>query len=243
MSDVQAGTPTPTPDGSEAGTPVVQKDDSGLNAQQQKEYLTLKQKAEDYNKLEAALREKDAQLEELARRAYGGGQAATDPYVEDIAALQQQAEYDPVARVTLRSIQDNMDTKKELWLKDQLLAVPESKRSQVETMIRVSNFRIGAKYALDQMTDPETKTLAQQLADTKAELDRLKGHKPNGTSPGFVPPATASADDGKVPVTITRGEYQAVISAGAQNGASDEEKERARALMRAVGKNQTRFDG
>jgi len=242
VSDVQAGTPTPAPDDSKAGTPVAAKDDSGLNAQQQKEYLTLKQKAEDYNKLEAALQEKDAQLQELARRAYGGGQAATDPYVQDIAALQQQAEFDPVARLTLRNIEATEMANAEAWLAKQLLTVPDAKRAKVENMIRVSGFRIGAKYAMEQMTDPETMTLAQQLAATQAELEKLKGHKPNGTSPGFVQPATASADDGKVQESIPRREYVAAISQAQQPGATDEQKARARALMQAVGGNKTRLE-
>lgn len=242
MSDALAGTPTPNPDDRTAGTPVEGKDDSGLNAQQKLEYPKLKQKAEDYNKLEAELREKNAQLEELARRAYGGGQAATDPYVEDIAALQQVADSDPYARLTLRAISEVQESKAEVWLAKQLLQVPEAKRAQVENMIRVSGFRIGARYAMDQMTDPEAKTLAEQLAATRAELDRLKGSKPNGTSPGFAQPATASADDGKVQESIPRREYVSVISQAQQPGATDEQKAKARALMQAVGGNRTRLE-
>jgi hypothetical protein len=231
VSDVQAGTPTPTPDDRTAGTPAVTKDDSGLNAQQQKEYLTLKQKAEDYNKLEAAMREKDLQIEELARRAYGGGQAATDPYAEDIAALQQQAEFDPAARVTLRIAQKAEIAGAEAWLAKELLVVPEAKRAQVEDYIRTKGYSVGAKYAMRALTDPETQTLAQKLAETQAELEKLKGARPNGTSPGFVVPATASGS-GEVLDKITPQDYAAILKQGGAN---------ALKLMEAVGSGKTKL--
>lgn len=242
MSDVQAGTPTPTPDGSDAGTPVAPKDDSGLNAQQQKEYLTLKQKAEDYNKLEAALREKDAQLQELARRAYGGGQAATDPRAELVQQLREQAAYDPVAQATLLNMEDAAIARAEAWLAQRITNVPEAKKAQVADYIRTKGYQVDEQYALKMLSDPETQTLAQKLAETQAELERIKGAKPNGTSAAFTPSATTSADDGKVQETIKRADYQSIISRGASRDASDDEREKAKALMRAVGSNKTRFE-
>lgn len=242
MSDVQAGTPTPAPDDRPAGTPVAATDDSGLNAQQQKEYMTLKQKAEDYNRLEAALREKNQQLEVLARRAYGGGQEATDPRVTLVEQLREQAQFDPVAQAALLNMEDAALARAEVWLGNELLKVPENKREGVADYIRTKGYQVGASYALNVLTDPDTKTLSQQLADTKAELDRLKGHKPNGTSPGFAAPASASADDGKVQETIKRAEYQDILATGSAKGASEAEKDRARAIMRAVGSNRTKFD-
>ena len=232
MSDVQAGTPTPTPDGSEAGTPVAPKDDSGLNAQQQKEYLTLKQKAEDYNKLEAAYREQQQHLQELSRRAYGGGQEATDPRVTLVQQLKEQAAYDPVAQATLLNMEDAAIARAEVWLGNQVANVPEAKRAQVADYIRTKGYQVDASYALNVLTDPETKTLAQQLAATQAELEKLKGHKPNGTSPGFAAPASASADDGKVDTTIRFTDYIATINAGGPKAVE---------LQKAVGTNRTRI--
>lgn len=243
MSDtVQAGTPTPTPDDRPAGTPVAPKDDSGLNAQQQKEYLTLKQKAEDYNKLEAALREKDAQIQELARRAYGGGQAATDPRAELVQQLREQASYDPVAQATLLNMEDAAIARAEAWLAQRMTNVPDAKRAQVADYIRTKGYQVDETYAMKMLADPEAQTLAQRLAETQAELDRLKGAKPNGTSAAFAPSATTSADDGRVQETIKRADYQAILARGGANGASDEDREAARALMRAVGSNKTKFE-
>lgn len=244
MSDAQAGTPTPEPTQSvDTQSPVAGAGDSGNNEQKWQEALKWKQKAEDYNRLEQEAADIRRRYDELQRQAYNGGQAATDPQVELVRQLQEQAQYDPVAKATLWNMEQTARSQAEVWLSRQVADVPASKRAQVEEYIRLKGYQVDARTALNALTDPDTKTLAEQLAATKQELERYKNAKPNAPSPGFAAPSMASADDGKVQESIPRSEYLSVINRGNASGASDEDKEKARTLMRAVATNKTRLEG
>jgi hypothetical protein len=204
-----------------------------LNAQQQKEYMTLKQKAEEFNKLAEEKRALEAQLyAERAAYSRGAGQA-TDPQAEMLAQLREQAAYDPVARATLMNMQMTAQAQAEAWLSGQLVSVPEAKRERVAALVRNSNYQMGAVEALSMVTDPETKTLAERLAESEREIARLKNAKPNGSSPASAVPATASADEsGGVQEKVKRSEYISILKAGG---------DRARALMQSVGSNRTKL--
>ncbi len=245
MTDV-AGTPDPKPDDTKGGTPEAGKDDSGqvtVSAQFKKEALeNWKPAAEERNQLRQQLAEKETQLQELARRAYGG-QAATDPRMARLAQLQEQAAYDPVAAETLELVKDSVITKAESWLSGAMLEseVPKAKRDGVASLIRASNYQMSVEQALSKVTDPDSKTLAQQLADTKQELDRLKNAKPNGASPAAAIPANSDASEGR-PETMKMSEYTAVLQAAAREGATESEKDKARALKLAAGTNKLKIE-
>ena len=234
MSDAQAGTPAPTPDGTNGGTPVQGQDGSGQDEQKWQEALKWKQKAEDYNRLEQQLRDREARMSQLEQLAYGGGRQATDPYAEALAQAVEAAKYDTVAQVAVSAERRAVTAEAERWLSDELLNndVPKSKHEQVKYLVRNAGYQMGVHQALGLVTDPESRTLAQQLATTQAELERLKGARPNGSSPGFAAPSTASADDGKVGESITPQEYAAVLK---QGGA------RAVELMASVGSGKTKL--
>ncbi len=233
MSDAQAGTPAVAPDDSKAGTQgQTSGDGSGLNAQQQKEYLTLKQKAEDYNKLAREKEELAARLA-AAEQVVSMGPRATDPRAERRALLQAQSEYDPAAAVALEALNNTEVLGAELWLSNELHGVPDSKKAQVAQLIRNSRYQMSASQALNLVTDPETLTLTERLSEAQKEIDRLKNAKPNGVSPANAVPATASAgDDGGFQPEIKRSEYIARLKAGG---------DAAKELMKAVGNNKTKL--
>ena len=235
MAD-QAGTPEATPESSTAAKPEVAKDDSGLNDQQKKEWMTLKQKAEQFNKLEAELAAERAKTEQLARLAYGG-QQATDPRIQRIAQLQEQAQYDPVAAEVLDTKREVLQIGAEKWLSDQMLEneVPRSKRESVAALIRANGYQMSVSDALSRVTDPDTKTLADQLTELRQENERLKNAKPNGVSPASVTPANVSADEGNDTTPIKLSEYTAALTKARSSSATDADRERAAALMKAVG--------
>ena len=233
MSTEQAGTPaTPNPENSDAGQGGA-PDGSGLNAQQQKEYMTLKQKAEEFNKLAEEKKALEAQLyAERAAYSRGAGQA-TDPQAEMLAQLREQAAYDPVAKATLFNMQMTAQAQAEAWLSGQLVSVPEAKRERVAALVRNAGYRMDISDALSMVTDPETKTYAERLEEANREIARLKNAKPNGSSPASAVPATASADEGGgVQEQVKRSEYIATLKAGG---------DKARALMQAVGSNRTKL--
>lgn len=242
MSDAQAEKPDAAkPENSNAG-PDAAKDDSGLNAQQQKEWMALKQKAEQFNKMEQDLATERAKNEQLSRMAYGGGQQATDPDAEAYNQALGMVDVDPVARVAVRSAQRTFVAEREAGLAHQLLKVPEAKRDNVAAIVRASGYQASVQDALSAVTDPETKTLAEKLAELQAENERLKGAKANGTSPASAVPANANADDGRTQETIKRSEYLDALQRGQAEGATEAEKDRARALKQAVGSNKTKFE-
>jgi len=235
MAD-QAGTPTPEPGVSAAQNPEPVKDDSALNDQQKKEWMTLKQKAEQFNKLEAELAAERAKTEQLARLAYGG-QQATDPRIQRIAQLQEQAQYDPVAAEVLDTKREILQIGAEKWLSDQMLEneVPKSKRESVAALIRANGYQMSVSDALNRVTDPDTKTLADQLSELRQENERLKNAKPNGVSPASVTPANVSADEGNDTTPIKLSDYTAALTKARSSSATDADRERAAALMKAVG--------
>ena len=230
--EAQAGTPvTPIPENSNAGQ-GGSPDGSGLNAQQQKEYMTLKQKAEEFNKLAEEKKALEAQLyAERAANSRGAGQA-TDPQAAMLAQLREQATYDPVAAATLMNMQDNAVTRAEAWLSQQLFGVPDAKRDRVAALVRNSNYQLGVSDALAMVTDPETKTLAEKLAEAEATISRLKNAKPNGTSPASAVPATSSAGEDGTTTEMKHSEYLAALRAGGQ---------RAHDLMKAAGENRLKL--
>lgn len=204
-----------------------------VSAQFKREALEhWKPAAEKVNKLEAQLQEQQRRFDELQRQVYGGGQAATDPDVELVRQLQEQAQYDPVARMTLRNTEMTLKAQAEAWLSQQLVSVPESKRPQVAEYIRAKGYQVDAQSALNVLTDPDTKTLQQKLAEMQTELERLRGARPNGVSPAAAAPAAVDAGDGKVKETVTPQEYAATLQAGGPA---------ARALMDAVKSGQTKL--
>lgn len=233
MSEAQSGTPGTNQDGTvTGGTPVESKDGSEKDAQKWQEALKWKQKAEEYNRLENELAVKNQQLEELARLAYSGGQAATDPNAELVKQLEEQANYDPVAKATLINMQQTAMVQAEAWLMQQLMYVPQNKRDKVANIVRTAGYQMNVNDALNLVTDPETKTLAQQLAELKTENERLRTAKSNGISPSAAVPSTTSADDGRVKQTIPFTEYAAILKQGGQ---------RATELMQAVGNGSTKL--
>jgi len=234
MSDAQAGTPANPPDGTNGGTPGTGQDGSGQDEQKWQEALKWKQKAEDYNRLEQQSREREARIQQLEQLAYGGGRQATDPYAEALAQAVEAAKYDPVAQVAVSAERRAVTAEAERWLADELLNydVPKAKQEQVKYLVRNAGFQMGVQQALSLVTDPESRTLAQQLANTQAELERLKGAKPNGTSPGFAAPSSASADDGRPKETIPFAEYAARLRQGG---------DAARELMQAVATGKTKL--
>ena len=233
MSEAQAGTPASATENSEkAGQPTPKADDSGLNAQQQKEFMTLKQKAEEFNKLAEQNKSLEAQLA-AERLAYsrGAGQA-TDPTAEMIVTLREQAAYDPVAKATLMNMEMTARAQADAWLAGQLVSIPETKRERVAGLVRNSGYQMGVQDALSMVTDPETKTLAERLEEADKEIARLKGAKVHGTSPASAIPSTASADEDGGPKEMKRSEYIAALKAG---------DARAHALMKAAGENRLKL--
>lgn len=245
MAEDAAGTPGTKPEGTPAGgTPEPKSDDSGqvtVSAQFKKEALeSWKPKAEEFNKVKREAEEKDARIKELERIAYGGGRQATDPNAELIATLSEQAAYDPVARATLMNMQMAVRSQAEAWLAGELLNVPEGKREQVAEIIRNAGYQKRAADALKLVTDPETKTLAERLAEAQAELDRLKNAKPNGASPASTVPADGNADSER-PASIPRSEYLAALQRAQADNATPDQIAAARRLMEAVGTNKTKL--
>lgn len=243
MSDAQAEKPVNEAVQSTAQSQPEVTSDSGNNEQKWQEALKWKQKAEEYNAVERRAIEAEQRLLELQRQQYNSGQTATDPQVELVRQLQEQAQFDPVAKATLWNMEQTARAQAEAWLSRQVADVPAAKRAQVEDYIRAKGYQVSAAEALRVMTDPDVKTLAEQLAATKQELERYKSAKPNGASPAFAAPSTASADDGKVQESIPRGEYLSILGRASVPGASDDDKEKARNLARAVAANRTRLEG
>jgi hypothetical protein len=177
-------TPDPaTPDGGE------------LNATQKQEFFVLKKKAEEFNKLADENRALGARLQQMERLAVGQGAGqATDPEAAEIAALMEQATYDPAIKHLLKLKQESILDRAELWLAKQMAPVPEAKREQVETIIRAYGYQIGAKEALRIVSDPEAETVKQRLAQLEDENKKLKerGTQSHGTSPATTTPATTS---------------------------------------------------
>lgn len=235
-SEAQAGTSAAKPgeEQQQAQNPAQPADDSGLNAQQKKEWMTLKQKAEDFNRLAEEKKMLEARVQQMERMGVGQGRGqATDPEADDIAALREQAAYDPMARELLRTKTDAALARAEAWLSDATASVQESKRDKVKAMIRNSGFQMSVAEATSFVTDPETKTLAESLEEARKEIDRLKNAKPHGTSPASALPATANADEGGGPAKeIKRSEYVAALRQGGQH---------AHDLMQAVSENRTKL--
>lgn len=223
-----AGTPESTDKGEKPDDSKVE-----VSAQFKDEALRVwKPAAEKVNQLEKELADKNERLSRLEQLAYSGGQKATDPAAEAYAQAMEQAKFDPVAQLAVDSANRAVRNEMELWLANELLSVPDSKKKQVAGLIRNAGYRMGADQALTLVTDPETKTLAEKLADAQKELDRLRNTKPNGTSPASTVPSLAGDDDGKTPESIKLSEYTEVLKQGGP---------RARALMQAVGTNKTKL--
>lgn len=236
MSGEPAGTPAIDPSQSNAqsgGGEAGSSDQVTVSAQFKREALEhWKPAAEKVNRLESQLQEQQRRFDDLQRQVYGNGQAATDPDVELVRQLQEQAQYDPVARMTLRNTEMTLKAQAEAWLSQQLVNVPESKRPQVAEYIRAKGYQVDANHALNVLTDPDTKTLQSKLDEMQTELERLRGARPNGVSPSSAAPAVADAGDGKVKETVSPQEYAATLQAGGP---------RARALMDAVKAGQTKL--
>ena len=234
MSDAQAGTPTPPQDGTPTGgTPATGGDGSGDNEQKWQEALKWKQKAEDFNRLEAEKKAIEARAQQLEQLVYsrGAGQA-TDPTAELVAQLREQAAYDPVAKATLMNMEMTARSQAEAWLAGQLISVPDAKRDRVAALVRNSGYQMGVSDALSMVTDPDTKTLSEQLEHAQREIARLSNVQKNGSSPAAAVPSSANANDDSGLKEMKRSDYLARIRAGGQA---------AKDLMRAVGENRTKL--
>ena len=234
MSEAQAGTPAVAPDDSQkAATQEAQKpeDSVTVSAQFKKEALeSWKPAAEKANKLERELEVERARIKDLERLAYGGGAGqATDPNAELVAQLREQAQYDPVARAALMSIESNARTEAELWLARQLPEVSQQKREKAFALVRLSGYQMSPDQALSVVSDPDAGRMAEELGQLKQENERLKGARPSGVSPATTTP---SADTGAQVESMKMSEYLTVMQQGG---------ERARALMQAVGSNKTKL--
>lgn len=209
MTNAQAGTPAAEPESSPKtetqATPTA--DGSGDDAQKWQEALKWKQKAEEFNKLEAEKKSLEARLAQMERLAVGQGAGqATDPLTEDLNALREQAAYDPVARATLRTMEIAARAQAESWLAREVAGVPAAKREQVEQLIRAHGYQIGASQALSMVTDPEAAPLASRLKELEAENAKLKERaaQPHGVSPATTPLAAgASASQAKESIPWT----------------------------------------
>lgn len=233
-SDAQAGTPPAAQDGTQqGGTPAAGAKDGSEDAQKWKEALKWKEKAEGYNELAKELEATKQQLGQVYATLNAGNNRATDPVAELRSTLSAQAEYDPASKAALLALRQNEYLAAENWLARELLKVPQGKQAQVEAIIRNAGYQMSAEQALTLVTDPETKTLQERLAEAEQTIERMKGAKPNGSSPAATVPATASAsDDGSIRPEMKRSEYLAAIRKG---GAG------AMELMEAVGSNRTRL--
>jgi len=82
----------------------------------------------------------------------------------------------------------------ESWLAGQLVSVPEAKRAQVAALIRNSVYQMSVADALSVVTDPESATNKQRLAELEAENARLKerGTQTHGVSPAAAQASSAS---------------------------------------------------
>jgi len=183
--------------------------------------------------MEQDLAASQARAQELERIAYGGGaRQATDPRAALVAQAQEQSPYDPVAQLSVQNARENLEIKAELWLANEIQNVPAAKRDQVRALVRNAGYQMSTDYALNLVTDHESKSMAEQLAAAQTEINRLKGARPNGVSPASALPATVSADDGRIRETIKKSDYIAALKQGG---------DAARALMQAVGSNATRL--
>jgi hypothetical protein len=191
MSDETKDTGTPEQAAQGAGT--GSDGSEGLNDQQKSEYMTLKRKAEEYNKLEREKRELEQRLANMEQIAYGGGaRQATDPRAELLSQLQEQSQFDPASKAALWALQRAEVANAEMWLSGQLSSVPESKRERVAALVRSYNYQIGVPDALAMVTDPDADATKQRLAELEAENRRLKERAvlPNGSSPASTAPAS-----------------------------------------------------
>lgn len=231
MSESPSGTPevTPQPEGEKP-------DDSKtvtVSEQFKKEALeSWKPAREEANRLKQELDAERARREALERVAYAGGRQATDPRTALVQQLQEQAQYDPLAQAALINMQESLEAKAEVWLANELIDIPDTKRSQVAALVRSQGYQLSPQAALKMVTDPESGTLAEKLAALTAENERLKSAKPHGISPAAASPSNASADDGRTPESVTVTEYAAILQQGG---------DKARALKQAIGSNKTKL--
>jgi hypothetical protein len=120
----------------------------------------------------------------------------------------------------------------EAWLAGQLISVPDAKRDRVAALVRNSGYQMGVHDALSMVTDPDTKTLAEQLEHAQREIARLSNVQKNGSSPAAAVPSSANANDDSGLKEMKRSDYLARIRAGGPA---------ARDLMKAVGENRTKL--
>ena len=235
MATEQAGTPEAATDGSvvDAGTPSAgTQDGSGLNAQQQQDFINMKVNREnDRKRIEA----QDAEIRRLSDLAYGrGAQAATDPDAETYQALAQNSEFDPASRGAKRAWEEARVARLESELATNLTFIPEAKRKKVAEIVRATGFRANVEQALASLDDPETAAAHAEIVRLKAENERLKKQpSPAETqrSPAATIPADADAGAGE-DKDMPRSDYVAILRGGG---------ERANALMKAVANGKTKL--
>jgi hypothetical protein len=198
VKDAQAGTPEPKQDDTpKGGTPDGGADGSSGDEQKWKEALVWKQKAEEFNKLDAEKKALEVRYAEMERLAYsrGAGQA-TDPQADLVARLREAAPYDDSARAALMSMEMAARASAETHLMGELVSVPQDKKAKVAALIRNSGYQMSLVEALNLTTDPDAASSRQRLAELEAENARLKERsvQQNAASPSFAVPASAASD-------------------------------------------------
>lgn len=222
MSD-QTGTPTPGQDAvNETANPSNPAQDG--SEQKWQEALKWKEKAENFNRLQAERDALEQRLMQMERVAYSGGvQTATDPNAELLKQLHEAAPYDPASRAALLAMQEAANARAEQWLLGELLSVPDNKRAKVAALVRQAGYQIGVQDALDVVTDPDAAAYRNRLAELQAENERLKQRTlPNGASPSSAyPSADAGSYKGE---TMPWSEMSAAIKRGGEAAKSIRQK-------------------
>lgn len=195
----ESGTPNPVGDAVNETVNTAPQVTDG-SEQKWQEALRWKEKAENFNRLQAERDALEQRLMQMERVAYSGGvQAATDPNAELLKQLHEAAPYDPASRAALMAMQEAANARAEQWLIGELLAVPENKRAKVAALVRGAGYQIGVQDALEVVTDPDARAYQQRMLELQAENERLKQRSmPNGASPSSAyPSADAAAPRGE----------------------------------------------
>ena len=197
MATEQAGTPEAATDGSvvDAGTPSAgTQDGSGLNAQQQKDFMAMKVNLENERNIR---RQREQEIERLSALAYGrGAQAATDPDAETYQGLSAIADSDVAANGAKRAWDEARAARFESQLSTDLHAVPRDKVAKVAFLVRSTGYKATVEQALASLEDPDAVAAQAEIARLKAENERLKKQgapQEAQRNPAAAIPAEASA--------------------------------------------------
>jgi uncharacterized small protein (DUF1192 family) len=214
----QAGTPEPEAAVSEsAGSPVVGQDGSETAEQ-------LRKKLEDERALRLSQQENveraNKERAELERLRQQQNQQGQDPRAALAYDLQQRAPYDPDAAAQLQLLYGQVRQEAEAQLQEQMFlnAVPREAWAQVKGLVQQSNYTLSVQDALRSVVPPKNVEMEKQMADMRAEIERLKAPvKRLGATAGAastVPAAAASTQEDSMPFS----QYKALLQAGGAAG-------------------------